>query len=267
MKPALTVSRLRIGSIVCILTLWFVFAAFFPSQQVPNPIDLLVVFSDIAAGTERYSLPPQYSITLQRILLSSVLILLCGIPLGILMGLSERIQKFLHVYIVILFAVPSIVCAFIIAIWFGITTYIVPILVCFIITFPYVATILWKAMADLNPELLEMADAFNAGSKLRWRFVILPYLIPGLLTATRTTISVVWKVVLVAELFATQSGLGYVINTHFLSLRNDLVIAWTLPMFILMFLIEYFIRQIESKVSRGQTSSLNDSLASLEGQA
>lgn len=256
--------RMRLASIGVVLIAWTILAAMVPRQQVPGVVELAVVFGDVTSDIGRYSLLDQYSITLQRIFLSFVLTILVGVPLGVLMGLSVQVKRFAYVYIVILFAVPSIVWAFVISIWFGVTTYLVPVSVCFVITFPYVATILWKAMDGLDPDLLDMADSFNAGRRLRWRYVVLPHLIPDLLTATRTSLSVIWKVVLVAELFATQSGLGYVIHAYFLSLRNDMVITWTLPMFILMFLIEQALRVVESKALYWRRGSMKDTISDIQ---
>ncbi len=65
--------------------------------------------------------------------------------------------------------------------------------------------------SNIRPELIQSVRSLGAGRKALFRFVYLPASIPGILTALRQSVGTAVAVLYVAELFATQKGLGYYI--------------------------------------------------------
>jgi NitT/TauT family transport system permease protein len=57
------------------------------------------------------------------------------------------------------------------------------------------------------------------------RKVILPHTLPGLLDAMRVNMAATWNLVVVAELIAAQSGLGYRITRAQRFLQTDKIFA------------------------------------------
>ena len=53
--------------------------------------------------------------------------------------------------------------------------------------------------------------------------VVIPAIIPSIITALRLTITIAWLVVVAAEMIAVQSGLGYLILDSINALRMDYV--------------------------------------------
>jgi NitT/TauT family transport system permease protein len=66
--------------------------------------------------------------------------------------------------------------------------------------------------------------------------VILPAALPSILTGVRLSMGIAWVLVVVAEILAVRSGLGYLLNDAYLFYRNDVVIAAMLSIGLLGFL-------------------------------
>ena len=65
--------------------------------------------------------------------------------------------------------------------------------------------------------------------------VVLPAAMPSILTGVRLSMGIAWVLVVVAEILAVRSGLGYLLNDAYLFFRNDVVIAAMLSIGLLGF--------------------------------
>ena len=74
--------------------------------------------------------------------------------------------------------------------------------------------------ANLRPELLQSVRSLGAGRRALFRFVYLPASLPAILTALRQSVGTAVAVLYIAELFATQKGLGYYIYLNGSTLFN-----------------------------------------------
>jgi len=74
--------------------------------------------------------------------------------------------------------------------------------------------------ANLRPELIQSVRSIGAGRRALFRFVYIPASLPAVLTALRQSIGTAVAVLYIAELFATQQGLGYYIYLNGSTLFN-----------------------------------------------
>ena len=77
---------------------------------------------------------------------------------------------------------------------------------------PFIFVNLREGLEALDKELLEMGESFSRFRFRRFRLIILPSLYPFIFAALRIAFGVGWKATLIAELFGTNQGLGYLIN-------------------------------------------------------
>jgi len=113
----------------------------------------------------------------------------------------DRITPFLNSF-------PSVGWAILAMIWFG-TTDTAVLFVEVVILTPFCLINLLEGLKELDRELLEMGASFTRD---RWRnFVklVVPMLLPYVMSAIRIAYGVGWKIALIAELFGVSSGLGY----------------------------------------------------------
>jgi len=238
---------IKLSSIVLVLLIYHIFGSFFPQYVFPNVIETIDAMELVYTGSTEYSPIEHYPITFIRILLIFLIAVPLGLAVGVGMGLSRDVESVFSPYVLISLAFPSIVWAFLGVIWFGLTTYLVPVFVGVLITAPYVAINAVSGTKDLDRDLIEMAETYDASQWFTWRYIVIPHLQPYIYSMMRIVLAVSWKVMLVAEIFGTQSGLGFMVNEYFMLRRNDMIIAWILPALLGIFVLERLLKFQEER--------------------
>jgi NitT/TauT family transport system permease protein len=119
-------------------------------------------------------------------------------------AIERRIGPFLNSFSAIGWTLLSIM-------WFGVS----PLTVIFAISavlVPFALVNMSAGLANLDAEILEMAESFTRQLWRMFALVIAPSLYPFIFATLRIMFGVAWKVTLTAELFGGNSGLGYMIN-------------------------------------------------------
>ncbi len=234
-------------SVIVVFIGWNLAAATTPSYIFPTLPELLAAFQTAFGPEAEFSAIDNYGMTLLRVGVASVCCLTVGVAAGILMGTSERADDYLFVYVLGTFAFPSVIWAFLAVIWFGLTTWFVAVFTVFMIVTPYVAISIKEGIEELDRTLPEMAEAFDASPFLIWQKIYIPHLYPHIFSSARLTITLAWKITLIAEIFGTRVGLGEIINFYFQANQNHMIIAWALPMMVLMFVVDRGLHRIETE--------------------
>jgi len=252
-------------SFLLVLGTWQVIGSFYHATVFPDLFELGEAMYAVYTGSEDYQPLEHIGITFVRILLTFIIAMPLGIVLGVAMGRSWWFEGFFSPYVLFSLAFPSIVWAFLAVMWFGLTTYLLPVFVGVLITTPYVIINVWEGTKSLDPELLEMAESYESNQFLVWRHIVIPHLTPYIYAMVRIVLSVSWKVMLVAEIFGTRSGLGFVINEYFFLRQNDMIIAWTLPAMLGVFLLERLIKRQEDRQFKWRPEAGTDAETKMVG--
>ena len=236
-----------IVSILIVVVAWNATAAVTPSFIFPSMIELVGAFREAFGPGAEFSAIDNYGITVLRVAVATICCLVVGVLLGVFMGTNSRAEEYLFVYVLGTFAFPSVIWAFLAVIWFGLTVWLVAVFTVFMIVTPYVAISIKEGIEELDPNLPEMAEAFGASSFLIWQNIYIPHLYPHIFSSVRLTVTLAWKITLIAEIFGTETGLGEIINFYFQANQNDMIIAWVVPMMVFMFLVDRVLHRIEAK--------------------
>jgi len=94
------------------------------------------------------------------------------------------------------------------------------IVIIFLILFFQVLVLVRDSAAALRPELIQSVRSLGAGRRALFRYVYLPASLPAILTALRQSVGTAVAVLYIAELYATQKGLGYYIYLNGSTLFN-----------------------------------------------
>jgi len=94
------------------------------------------------------------------------------------------------------------------------------IVVITLILFFQILVLVRDAAAGLRPELINSVRSVGAGRRALFLYVYLPASLPAVLTALRVSVGTAVAVLYVAELYATQRGLGYYIFLQGSTLLN-----------------------------------------------
>jgi NitT/TauT family transport system permease protein len=192
---------------------------------------------------EIYSTPSSYVVvgqTLARIFEGFVISMLAGIAIGLLMGLKRSIEIFFDSWIMVLLTFPAVCWAFLSVLWFGLSQ-TAPIFTIVLIVFPYVALNIWAGTKAVEKDLITMAHVYKVDRSLMLRKVLIPQLMPYIFSSLRISLSLSWKIALVAEAFGASSGVGQQLTYWFQETRVDMMLAWGVSFMIVMVLIDLLV--------------------------
>jgi NitT/TauT family transport system permease protein len=219
------------------LVVWKVVSLFFYPIFLPGPGLLVERMIAIYGDPASYAVVGQ---TLARIFEGFVISMLIGMAFGLLMGLKRSIEVFFDSWIMVLLTFPAVCWAFLSVLWFGLSE-TAPIFTIVLIVFPYVAMNIWAGTKAVEKDLITMANVYKANRTLMLRKVLIPQLMPYIFSSLRISLSLSWKIALVAEAFGASSGVGQKLTYWFQETRVDMMLAWGVSFMIVMVLIDLLV--------------------------
>lgn len=203
--------RTDLFALMVLLGLWALVAGIAQSPLLPSPARVFDVgLREIQNG----KLPFHLGITLLRLIASFTLSMLIGTSLGILLGRKGRLDRFFSTWLTIALNIPALVSIILCYVWFGLNEF-AAVLAVFLNKVPNVIVTLREGTRQLNRDLMEMAQVYRLGPFKTIRHVIWPQLFPYVMTAARTGLALIWKIVLVVELLGRSNGMGYQLHLYF----------------------------------------------------
>src|SRR5450631_442056 len=229
--------RIIRGSIgvLAVLVIWQVMAVAYNLQQILPP-PLAVGRTIINTLTLNYDHRWLYGPNIYQHLLSSFLRAISGfsiaavfaIPLGLIVGRSRTVREYIDPVIRSLFPIPGIAWIPLAILWFGLGNTAV-IFVVFVAEFFPLYFNTEAGARNINPILIDAARCFGAKRLTLVRRVILPASIPYIITGMRIGLGGAWRMIVAAEMLASESGIGSILMESRYQFRaTDLMMAMIL---------------------------------------
>jgi ABC-type nitrate/sulfonate/bicarbonate transport system permease component len=203
-------------AVLALFIFWQAASTLLNQPILPSPLRVIVVF---VAEVFKGDLLEHFLASLWRVLASTFLAILLASPAGLLLGQSKRLNEFFSPLIYLLYPIPKVVLVPVVLLLFGIGDF-PKIIIIFLILFFQILVLVRDQAAAIRPELIQSVQSLGAGRRALFRFVYLPASLPAILTALRQSVGTSVAVLYVAELFATQKGLGYYIYLNGSTLFN-----------------------------------------------
>ena len=137
-----------------------------------------------------------------------------GSAIGYLMGRVRLADRLGDPWLILLLNLPALVVIVLAYIWAGLTE-AAAIAAIAINKLPTAIVTLREGARALDRSLDEMASVFAMPRWRAFRHVVLPQLAPYIAASARSGLSLVWKIVLVAELLGRPNGVGFEIGVAF----------------------------------------------------
>lgn len=237
----------RLGSLLALVLLWQVAALFAQPRLLPGPF---AVLQAISSQTISGALPFALAATLARVAAAFVLAMALGSALGYAMGRRAVIDRWFDAPVVVLLNLPALVIIVLAYVWIGLNE-AAAIGAVALNKLPTAVVMLREGARTLDVGLDEMAAVFRFSPWKRLRHVVLPQLAPFFAAATRSGLSLVWKIVLVVELLGRPNGVGFEIGSAFQLFDVATLLAYALPFTAIMLAVESLLVQpFERHVSR-----------------
>jgi NitT/TauT family transport system permease protein len=198
---------------------------------IPSPVQVLRSWEIWIFGSAKASLSPysgtwldNVTYSTRRVLQGFGLAALVAIPLGLVIGWNRLIARLVDPSIQLLRPVPITAwLPFAIAV-FGIYDASALFLIGLGAFYPIVVNTT-HGVRDTNLLLLRAARMMGAGPGTVLARVVFPSALPSIFTGLRLGVGVAWTAVIVAEMIAVKSGLGYVLWDAYYVGRMDICVA------------------------------------------
>lgn len=165
--------------------------------------------------------------TVVRAFQSFLIIIIIGSVAGVLGGNFPLFSAAMKPFVTTLKAVPVMSIILLAFIWF--TSGQVPLFSAFLMGFPVMYVQVESGWRSIDGNLIQMCDLYEIKGFDRLVHFTIPSLVPSLVTGARISLSMVWKVVIAAEVLTVpRYGVGSRMQLAQVQLQTDRVLSWTL---------------------------------------
>jgi ABC-type nitrate/sulfonate/bicarbonate transport system permease component len=205
--------QLGFAGVAVVLLVWFALSAsgWISRNKLPSPVAVFEALSYLAWSDGKSLLLPAVLSSVGRVATAGLLVVLIGVPLGIFMGASPRLNALLSPLVDPFRSAPVVALLPILVMWLGIDEEV------------KIAFLFLGAAVYLVPMV---RDAIQAVPQSHWigardlgatpweciRHAVVPIAMPRIADAIIVSVSVMWTYITVAEYVNAQSGLGQLIQ-------------------------------------------------------
>lgn len=215
---------------IAFLLAWWGYSQIVPAYQLPGP---WLVATRIASFVRDSEDMKQLALSLMHVSVAIAIAFVVGCALAALahgvaplrLLIDGRITPFLNAF-------SAIGWLFLAILWFGLDSFTVIFAVTLILV-PFTVINVRAGLQELDRDLLELGASLTRSSARRAVKIVFPLLLPYLFAALRNSFGVAWKVVLTAELFGGNAGVGYLLNVARQQFDTETIFA--IIIFILVF--------------------------------
>jgi NitT/TauT family transport system permease protein len=223
-----------------LIALWWTAVAASGTIIIPSPWKVVLGIAELA---QQGTLLEHVAASLFRVGTGYLLAAALAIPLGILMGWFNELFVALNPLTQILRPISPIAWIPLAIIWFGVGN-LAPIFLIFLSSFFPMALETTAGVHTIERQYIRAAENFGVSGLALFRQVVIPAALPQIIVGMRISLGVAWLVV--AEMIALRSGLGYlIIDSRNAGNRYDLVVAGMLIIGVIGLLLDVAVRRLE----------------------
>lgn len=230
-----------------VLVLWEVIAVDLKNDVVlPTVGQVWAIFMHPTADLLRLgSLLQNLGMSSLRVFCGYTAGIVLALPLGILMGHNEKVNRFMTPLVEILRPMPPLAWIPLILAWFGVSSFATMLgieegewyvffnnikfsmlIIIFIGAFFPILLNTVYGVKSVRSTLIDSARVLGASKRDIFLKILLPGAAPSIVTGMRLGLGVAWMCLVAAEMMpGSISGIGYVITHAYIVARTDIVIA------------------------------------------
>lgn len=210
--PAAQRRWLGAAAVIATLVLWAALSAsgLLSKNQLPSPYSVAQSMAYLAWYDGQSQLAVHTLWSVGRVAVASLLVILVGVPLGVLMGSSPRLNAFFSPLLDPFRSAPVAALLPIMVMWFGIGE-AMKIAFLFVGSIVYLTPLVRDAIRAVPEQYLIGAKDIGATQWECIRKVLVPLAMPRIMDAVIVGVSVSWTYITVAEYVNAQEGLGQMI--------------------------------------------------------
>ena len=243
---------------------WVAASGLVDRQVLPAPLDVWRKWVDYLLPLEPFAqytdggwlkwalsgeLPVDVVASLYRVVVGFAIGAGLALPLGLAMGASRRVHAWMNPLVQVLRPIPPIAYIPLAMLWFGLGNPPAVFLIAIGAFFPVLMNTI-AGVRQVDGIYLRAAHNLGAGKLTMFLRVILPAAVPYILSGVRIGIGTAFIVVIVAEMIAVNSGLGFRISEAREYFWSDKVIAGMISIGVLGLLIDIGVNRLNNYLLR-----------------
>jgi NitT/TauT family transport system permease protein len=226
------------------LTLWVIisYAGWVPPMFLPTPTTVL------KAGVEMFinnDLTTDILVSCGRVLAGFIVAAIVGVPMGIAMGTFYSMNSLFAPFVGTVRYMPVTAFVPLIVIWVGLGEE-AKVLIITLGVVLYNAIMVADAVKFIPNEMINVAYTLGATRRDVLFRVIVPATFPSVLDTLRVNISGAWNYLVIAELVAAQSGLGFKIMQAQRFLQTEKVLFCIALIGVIGLIIDYGLKWVSA---------------------
>jgi NitT/TauT family transport system permease protein len=237
---------LALSSFAFFLIIWSIltYGRFVDPLFLPSPgrvfqagVDL---FSELGFTTDILN-------SVYRVMMGFVVAAIIGVPIGLIMGTFKVAEAFTEPVVGFIRYMPASAFIPLFILWLGIGD-IEKIAIIFVGSFFQLVLMVAVVAKNVHKDMLETAYTLGAKRFQVIRKVLLPASLPGIVDTLRIIVGWAWTYIIVAELVASASGIGYMIISSQRMLRTGNIIFGILTIGMLGLITDFFFKWLYNKL-------------------
>lgn len=202
------------ATVIALLALWYVLTTLTGAvspERFPRPADVWAAAVQITdRGYAGGTLGVHIWHSSRLVLLGFIVAAATGVPLGLLMGVSERAEALINPAFLLLRPIPPLAWIPLAIVWFGLGD-IAKIFVIWFAAFVPALINSYTGVRTLDRTLLAAARVHGASERQILSEVVVPGALPMIFTGLRLSLQASWTTLVAAELVGAFFGLGRVL--------------------------------------------------------
>lgn len=171
-----------------------------------------------------------------------------GIAVGLLIGWSRKAEAAVGLYIYALYATPMVTLVPLIVLWFGVELTAQMIIIVLFVFFPVVVTV-YNGVTQVDRGLLDVGRVFGASQLQMWRHIVLPAVMPYIMTGITQAVAMGLVGMFIAEIFTALSGIGAVLETQANAYHTAPTLATILVIMVLGVAFRYLVSFAQQRLA------------------
>lgn len=233
-------------SFVIVAIAWQIAGLFYPEYLFPPLLSVFNRSVAILTSTEAFQ---HVLMTSARILGGMVGAFVLGVVLALMMNQSKTMERLISPILSLFQGIPALSWVVFAVIWFkGIEVRIFFIMV--VTTLPAFAFQILGALKAMSKDLVEMILSFRPSRRRVFSMMVVPSVMPDILTAWKVNLGNASRVVVVAELVGATGGIGYELMQQQQLFDMAGAMAWTIQIVLFVLILQSLLALMETVLFR-----------------
>lgn len=198
----------EVAAIIIVLELAVSHFRIWSPSFVPPPSDIGAAFTELI---DKRDLLHHIAFSLGNFLVGFLLAVVIAIPVGLVMGTVTRARQVASPIVWMFYATPRVALAPLLVMWLGYGGASKVAVIFLMAVFPILISV-WSGAESVDQTLLRAGRVFGASRWDLYRKVIVPSIVPYILTGLKLGVARAIIGVVIAEFIGSTAGIGYLIG-------------------------------------------------------